>query len=84
MTTKGRLANKTALVTGAGQGIGRATALRFAAEGARVWATDINQSALDTLAAEHSSITPRLLNVCSTDSVQTLAEELGALDILFN
>jgi 2-keto-3-deoxy-L-fuconate dehydrogenase len=79
-----RLAEKSALITAAGQGIGRATALRFASEGAQVWATDINQGALDTLAAEHPRITPRLLDVRNTASVQALAEELGPLDILFN
>jgi len=79
-----RLAGKTALITGAGQGIGRATALRFVGEGARVWATDINRDALDALAAEHPAIEPRLLDVRSTTAVQAMAEEVGALDILFN
>ena len=80
----GRLAAKSALITAAGQGIGRATALRFAAEGALVWATDINAAAIDSLAAEHPGITPRVLDVRSTAAVEMLAEEVGALDILFN
>lgn len=79
-----RLAAKSALITAAGQGIGRATALRFAAEGAQVWATDINRAAIDALATEHPGIKPRALDVRSTAAVQTLAEEVGALDILFN
>jgi len=79
-----RLAGKSALITGAGQGIGRATAVRFAAEGAVVWATDINRSALDALAAERPEIVPRPLDVRSTVAVQDLAEEIGVLDILFN
>ena len=79
-----RLAGKSALITAAGQGIGRATALRFAAEGAQVWATDINKTAIDALASEHPGIKPRLLDVRSTAAVQALAEEVGALDILFN
>ena len=46
MSDKGRLAGKTALVTAAGQGIGRASALAMAAEGAHVLATDINEETL--------------------------------------
>ncbi len=80
----GRLAAKSALITAAGQGIGRATALRFAAEGARVWATDINRAAIEALAAEHPGIQPRLLDVRDSAAVQAVAEEVGALDILFN
>ncbi|HXN45928.1 MAG TPA: SDR family oxidoreductase [Bryobacteraceae bacterium] len=79
-----RLAAKSALITAAGQGIGRATALRFAAEGAQVWATDINKAAIESLASEHPGIKARLLDVRSSAAVQTLAEEVGALDILFN
>lgn len=48
----GRLEGKTALVTAAAQGIGRATALAYAREGATVIATDINEAALADLSAE--------------------------------
>jgi 2-keto-3-deoxy-L-fuconate dehydrogenase len=80
----GRLAGKSVLITAAGQGIGRATALRFLAEGATVWATDINQAALDTLAAEKPSIHTRILNVRDSASVIAVAEHIGTIDVLFN
>ena len=80
----GRLAGKSVLITAAGQGIGRATALRFVAEGATVWATDINQAALDTLAAEKPSIHTRILNVRDSASVIAVAEHIGTIDVLFN
>jgi 2-keto-3-deoxy-L-fuconate dehydrogenase len=80
----GRLAGKSALITAAGQGIGRATALCFLAEGATVWATDINQAALDTLAARKPAIHTRVLNVRDSAAVMAIAQEIGAIDILFN
>ena len=80
----GRLAGKIALVTAAAQGIGRATALAFADEGAVVWATDINQAALRTLNSGHPSIHTRRLDVCQSQEVDALAAELGTLDVLFN
>lgn len=78
-----RLNNKTALITAAGQGIGRATALRFAAEGAQVIATDINEQSLAEL-ADIPGITVRRLDVLDADAIEALAADLGAVDTLFN
>jgi 2-keto-3-deoxy-L-fuconate dehydrogenase len=78
------LAGKVALITAAGQGIGRACALRFEAEGATVWATDVNAEALRQLAEEHPAIQTRILNVRSTEAVDALAAALGTVDVLFN
>ncbi|MCD6009107.1 SDR family oxidoreductase [Halomonas sp. IOP_31] len=78
-----RLRDKTALITAAGQGIGHATALRFATEGARVIATDIDPDKLESLAAL-PGIEIRHLDVRDTAAIQTLAEELPAVDVLFN
>jgi 2-keto-3-deoxy-L-fuconate dehydrogenase len=78
-----RLAGKTALLTAAGQGIGRATALAFVREGARVIATDINAGALDSLRAE-CGCEVRRLDVTDTAAIAALAGELGAVDVLFN
>src|SRR6476660_375660 len=80
----GRLAGKIALVTAAGQGIGRATAVAFANEGATVWATDVNQTALKTLSDERRDISVRELDVRESRDVDRIASELGSLDILFN
>ena len=79
-----RLAGKTALVTAAGAGIGRATALAFAGEGAAVWATDIDDGALASLAAEEPALTTRHLDATDGAGIAALAEELGAVDALFN
>ncbi len=80
----GRLAGKIALVTAAGQGIGRATAVAFANEGATVWATDFNQTALKTLSDERRDISVRELDVRESRDVDRIASELGSLDILLN
>lgn len=79
-----RLAAKVALITAAGQGIGRASALRFAAEGAMVWATDINPATLETLRAECPSLKTRVLDVRDTAEVDALVADIGAIDVLFN
>lgn len=79
----GRLAGKTALLTAAGQGIGRATALAFAAEGARVIATDINPDTLATL-ADTSGIETHVLDVLDAGAVQTFTQGLDPITTLFN
>jgi 2-keto-3-deoxy-L-fuconate dehydrogenase len=80
----GRLAGKTAVVTAAGQGIGRATAIAFADEGATVWATDINQDALKLLAQEHPEMVCRRLDVRNPEEITRLASQLPEPHILFN
>ena len=77
------LKGKTVLATAAGQGIGRATALAFAAQGANVFATDINERTLESLGGE-KGITTRQLDVLDTAAVNALAEEIGTVDVLFN
>ena len=76
----GRLSGKTCLLTAAGQGIGRATAMAFAAEGARVIATDIDEAAL----AELSGVETRRLDVLDAEAIAALAEEVSGIDVLFN
>src|SRR6202035_5716725 len=80
----GRLAGKIAYVTAAGQGIGRATAVAFADEGARVWATDINESLLSALNQEHPNIQTRRLDVREGDAVVSCAAQIDTIDVLFN
>jgi 2-keto-3-deoxy-L-fuconate dehydrogenase len=75
-----RLKGKTALITAAGQGIGRATAEAFIAEGARVIATDINDALLASLAGCET----RKLDVNDAAAITALAKEIGTVDILFN
>jgi 2-keto-3-deoxy-L-fuconate dehydrogenase len=79
----GRLAGKTALVTAAGQGIGRATAEAFVREGAQVIAADINEAALAELAGI-AGLAPRRLDVTDAGAVAALSRDVGPLDILFN
>ena len=80
----GRLAGKTAIVTSAGQGIGRASAIAMAQEGAKVWATDIREDLLKTLPAEQSGIETFVLDVLKQDQVDAAAKRVGVPDILFN
>src|SRR5687767_2438060 len=77
-----RLAGKTAFVTAAGQGIGRAAALAFAREGAKVWATDLNAKTVAEL--EKEGIRTRALDVTDEAAIQKIANEVGAIDVLFN
>ena len=76
----GRLNGKTALVTAAGQGIGRAIAEAFVREDAKVWATDLDVAKLEGLAGAER----RKLDVLSDASVDELAAEMGSIDILVN
>jgi 2-keto-3-deoxy-L-fuconate dehydrogenase len=76
----GRLAGKTAFITAAAQGIGRASAELFVAEGAKVIATDINDEKLGTL----KGATLHKLDVLSTDAVNAAAQQFGPVDVLLN
>jgi len=78
-----RLTGKTAFVTAAGQGIGRATALAFAREGARVIATDLNASLLESLKSE-AGCEVRQLDVTDAAAITATAAAVGAIDVLFN
>ncbi len=78
-----RLQGKTALVTAAGQGIGKATALALAAEGASVWATDVNPGLLAAYQGLPSMRTS-VLDVLDKAAIQRLIGSLPPLDILFN
>ena len=79
----GRLAGKKALVTAAAQGIGEATARAFAAEGAEVVATDINEQRLKRLEGVQGLRT-RTLDVTRKDEILSAARDIGAVQVLFN
>lgn len=76
----GRLKGKVAVVTAAGQGIGRAIAEAFVAEGATVWATDKDVALLEGIPKAKK----RKLDVLSTKAVEAFAEKVGTIDILVN
>ncbi|CAN7459920.1 SDR family oxidoreductase [Polaromonas sp. LjRoot131] len=78
-----RLEGKKALVTAAGQGIGRASALALAAEGAQVWATDLNPQLLESYQGV-ANVTALPLNVLDKAAIHKLVGSLPALDVLFN
>ncbi len=79
----GRLEGKTALVTAAGQGIGKATALMMAAEGASVLATDVNPRLLGEIDGA-SGIKTATLDVLDAEAIRAMANSQGRLDILAN
>jgi 2-keto-3-deoxy-L-fuconate dehydrogenase len=78
----GRLDGKKVLITAAAQGIGRATAEKFAGEGATVIATDINMEVLGTLRAPN--LTTRKLDVLDPAAILAAEKEIGAIDVLMN
>jgi 2-keto-3-deoxy-L-fuconate dehydrogenase len=79
----GRLNGKKTLITAAAQGIGRASALAFAREGAEVIATDVNAAKLAELAGTPGIVTRRL-DVLDKAAIKACAAEVGGLDALFN
>ena len=78
----GRLTGKRALITAAGQGIGRASAIAMANEGAQVIATDVNAEALASL--HHDNIATRILNVRDPASIAAAVADAGEVNVLFN
>ncbi|MBX6374488.1 MAG: SDR family oxidoreductase [Acetobacteraceae bacterium] len=80
----GRLAGKRCFVTAAGQGIGRATALAFAAEGAEVIATDVDAAKLADLGAARPGLVTAQLDVRDAAAIEAAAREAGPVDVLFN
>ena len=79
----GRLAGKTALITAAGQGIGKASAEAMAAEGARVFATDAKPATLTSFVGR-ANIETRVLDVLDDTAVRRALDDLPPLDVLFN
>jgi 2-keto-3-deoxy-L-fuconate dehydrogenase len=78
------LENKKVLITGAGQGIGKASAILFMNAGAAVWATDIDQPLLNALKDEFPAIHTRILDVRDVEAINWIIHKAGALDVLFN
>ena len=79
-----RLENKNIIITAAGQGIGRATAIAFHNEGANVIATDINEATLEILNKEYPNIKVKKLDSTDKDAVEKFSESLDKVDVLFN
>ena len=80
----GKLEGRVALVTSAGQGIGRASAIALAREGAKVFATDIREDLFKDISKEHPGITGFGLNVLEQSAVDAALKRTGPIDILFN
>jgi 2-keto-3-deoxy-L-fuconate dehydrogenase len=82
--TTGKLLGKTVLITASAQGIGRASAMACANEGALVIATDVNSQALDSLKQDMPSIRTQVLDVTDALAIEQLSQSVGAIDVLFN
>ncbi len=80
----GKLEGRVALVTSAGQGFGRASAIALAREGAKVFATDIREELFMNISKEHPGITGFKLNVLEQAAVDAALKRTGPIDILFN
>ena len=79
-----RLENKNIVVTAAAQGIGRATAMAFAKEGANVIATDINEEKLNEIKANHSNIETYKLDSTNKLDVENFCSSINNINILFH
>jgi len=79
-----RLKNKKIIVTAAGQGIGKATAVAFQKEGANVYATDINENTLKDLKREYPKIDVFKLDSTKREDVENYCKHMGDIDVLFN
>ena len=79
-----RLTNKNIIVTAAAQGIGRATAITFANEGANVIATDINEDKLKEISKENKNIQIKKLDATSKTEVENFCSNIDEIDILFH
>ncbi len=79
-----RLVDKTVFMTAAGMGIGRASAIAMASEGACVYASDIDLPSLQSLAQENDNIVPLVLDVTDAEAIRELPGQLPVPDVLFN
>lgn len=79
-----RLKDKTVFTTAAGAGIGRAASLAMAREGARVFATDIDQQSLEALSEESHNIDAFVMDALDADAISGAVERVGAPDVLLN
>ena len=80
----GRLEGKNIIVTAAGQGIGKATAIAFHNEGANVTATDLNEKTLTDLNKEFPKIKVSTLDSTDNAAIKTFADSMSKVDVLFN